>query len=183
MPVFISLLRGINVGGNKRIKMADLCDLYDTLGFSNIKTILQSGNAVFTTDDTDMGAIRQRIEDGIQAKFGFESKVIMRTPSDFQAIVDNPPLSRAQLVETSRILVMFLREPVEASAVEAMIEAYEGNEHARGGGYHIFLYYPTGIGRSKLTHNWIEKQLNTVGTARNWNTVNKLRELADSMTV
>jgi len=127
MPIIISLLRGINVGGNKKIKMADLRDLYKSLGFQNTKTLLQSGNAVFETDLTDMGAIKQKIEDGIQATFGFDVILILRTPDELRAVIDKHPFTDEQVQDPSKISFVYLDAVPSDSTVDALRENNPGN--------------------------------------------------------
>lgn len=178
MPIFISLLRGINVGGNKKIKMADLKALYESLGFRGTQTLLQSGNAVFDTDLLDANEIAAKIEAGIKNSFGFESKIIMCTVDELKAIVEASPFTADQLKDPAKILVMFLPQLPDASKVTTFIEAYQGVEVIHYKGQELFIFYTEGIGRSKLD---IDKKLKLNGTARNWNTINKLLALAETL--
>ena len=168
MPIIISLLRGINVGGNKKIKMADLRDLYTSLGFKNTKTLLQSGNAIFETDNTDMTAIQQTIEEGIQAKFGFEVTIILRTAAQLKAIVANHPYTDEQLNDPAKIAVVYLDRTPDDEAVNDLRDNNPGKEDIHANGQELYLFYPDGMGRSKLDHNRIQRALNVSATARNY---------------
>jgi uncharacterized protein (DUF1697 family) len=181
MAVYISLLRGINVGGNKRIKMADLKVLYEVLGFSGAQTLLQSGNVVFESATAEPEQIAAQIEAGIVQRYGFESKIIIRTCDQLRAVVENHPFSADQLAEPSKILLTFLQREPESAAVQNLIEAHTGSEMIYSNGRELYLYYPDGMGRSKLDNGLIERRLKVVGTGRNWNTVNKLLALAEGM--
>ena len=92
MPVYIALLRGINVGG-KRMKMADLREMFTTIGFQDVKTILASGNVIFQTKEDNQQQWVTDIENAIQATFGFESKIILRTPEQIEAVIAKNPFN------------------------------------------------------------------------------------------
>ncbi len=177
MPTFISLLRGINVGGNKRVPMADLKRLYESLGFTQVQTLLQSGNAVFTTDQTDATALTRLIEDGIQRTFGFTVRIVLRTPDQWRQVIAQHPYSAVQMESPDKILVLFLAAVPAPEGVAALLAGVNPPEEASASGEEVYLYFGEGIGRSKLSTTWIEKQLRTEGTGRNWNTITKLMNM------
>lgn len=179
MPVFISLLRGINVGGNKRIKMADLRALYESLGFVGTQSILQTGNVVFETKLEDRDQLAQQIENGIEQRFGFHSDIIIRTVDEFRGVADKNPFLTRSAFEPGKLLVMFLRAFPDAEAIDDLITTHTGPELIHPDGQTLYLYYPDGMGRSKLSNVLIEKKLKISGTGRNWNTVTKLSALAE----
>ena len=179
MPVHICLLRGINVGG-KRIKMDALRDMFDSLGIPNAQTLLASGNVVFQSDETDSKSFVETIEAAIQTTFGFESKIIMRTQAQLQAIIDKNPFQEGDFAG-NKMLVTFLRAAPNPELVEAFKEGYTGPERIHFLDDEIFIDYVEGAGQSKLSNNLIEKKLKVVGTARNWNTVLKLQALAEKV--
>jgi uncharacterized protein (DUF1697 family) len=179
MPTIISLLRGINVGGHKKIKMADLRDLYAELGFENTKTLLQSGNAVFQTDMSDLAKIQDRIETGIQEHFGFQVDVILRTPEDIQAILSDHPFSDEQISDPGKISFVYLAsEPSEASIDDLKFHNM-GDEIIHGKGRELYIFYTDGKGKSKLDNSRIERALEIKATARNWNTTQKIMKLVE----
>lgn len=180
MPVYISLLRGINVGGNKRIKMAELQAVYESLGLTRVRTLLQSGNAVFAAAQDDADALGQRIEAAIIEHFDFEARVVMRTPAQLAAVIADSPFSADQRASPDKILVMFLLAAPEPVRFAALTAGYSGPEQLTLKGRELFVYFAEGVGRSKLSGNGIEKALKCVGTMRNWNTILKLHELARS---
>lgn len=179
MPTYISLLRGINVGGNKIIKMADLKALYESLALMQVQTLLQSGNVVFQSVEEDSQKLRQLLEMSIFGQFGFESKIILRDAATWQTIVSACPLSGEQLAEPAKVQVVFFAETPLLELVQSFMASYEGVEVMNYQGQELYISYPEGIGRSKLTHALIEKQTKSIGTARNWNTVTKLLKLAE----
>lgn len=181
MPVYISLLRGINVGGSKQIRMAELKTLYESLGFGGTQTLLQSGNVVFESETTDPDQIANSIEAGIEQRFGFQSRIIMRTREQWQEVIQHHPFSAGQLAEPSKILVMVLRDAPTTEAVETLIQAHTGPEIIYPGQRELYIFYPEGMGRSKLDHALIERKLKVTATGRNWNTVTKLLALCENL--
>src|SRR5216683_3243175 len=100
MTTFVSLFRGINVGGHQTIRMDALKELYVSLGFHDVVTYIQSGNIIFTSDDTDLSQFPGHIEDGFAQKFGFQAKVVVRTSAEFRDIIDNNPFQNQPLKES-----------------------------------------------------------------------------------
>jgi uncharacterized protein (DUF1697 family) len=177
MASYVSLFRGINVGGQRIVSMSELKGLHESLGLCNVATYIQSGNVVFTSDEPNVSLLPRRIEDSFAARFGFHSHVVVRSSSDLDTIVANNPSASQPSKETKWVVVMFLAaHPASATEAELM-RAYRGPEEFRVVGREMYIYYPTGMGRSKLTGTLIEKKLETVGTARNWNTVLKLQSM------
>ncbi len=180
MPVYICLLRGINVTGT-RMKMAALRDMFASLGIQNAQTLLASGNVVFQSDEADPGRLVETIEPAIQATFGFESKIIMRTQAELNTTIKNNPFAQEDVVG-KWLLVTFLRSAPDSELIDAFNEWHTGVERVRFAGDEIFTDYVEGVGQSKLSNNVVESKLNVVGTARNWNTVLKLQALAEKVT-
>ncbi|MBL8134764.1 MAG: DUF1697 domain-containing protein [Anaerolineae bacterium] len=174
MPVYIALLRGINVGGNKKLPMADLRTLCESLGFAGAQTLLQSGNVVFASPRADAEGIVRDLEAGIAARFGFESRVLLRARDQWAALIARHPFTPEQIAEPSKILVTFLLTAPDAAAIAALRAAHAGPEQVEVRGQEVYAYYPDGMGRSKLDNSFVERKLKTVGTGRNWNTVIKL---------
>jgi uncharacterized protein (DUF1697 family) len=181
MGVYISLLKGINVGGNKIIKMEALRVLYESLGFGGVTTLLQSGNVVFATEQGDAAALAAQIEAGIAATFGFESKIILRTAQQWRGIIDTHPFTAPQLAEPSKLLVSFLSEAPQPSVVAALLANYGGAESVYERGTELYIYYPDGMGRSKLDQVLSDRKLGVTQTGRNWNTVGKLMAMVERM--
>lgn len=182
MAIFISLLRGINVGGNKKINMKALKTLYEELGFTKVQTYMQSGNVLFETDLTDLREIASKIEDGIQKTFGFVSRIVLRTPDQLRDVVAQHVFSDEQLTQRNVAMVMFLLDRPTDEAVEAFKSEYKGPETYHVNGQEMYIHYGSdGSHASKLNNALIDKRFKTVSTARNWNTVAKLLELAEEM--
>ena len=175
MPTHISLLRGINVGGNKKIRMADLKALYESLGFSHVSTYVQSGNLIFDADSTDAPALIARIEAAIAERFGFDVTVLLRTADDLRRILDGNPFPG---LEPTKLHVLFLSAAPDFGRAEALTVPTGDGEEWVLAGQEIYLHYPNGSGRSKMTGAFFERRLGVAGSARNWNSVNALHELA-----
>jgi uncharacterized protein (DUF1697 family) len=173
----VSLFRGINVGGNRIVPMNELKGLHEALGFRDVVTYIQSGNVVFSSDETDPAQLAKQIEEAFAQKFGFRSQVIVRTAIELEETIANNPFQHSPEKESKSVLVVLLATRLESSALEGLKHSYSGPEEMYLMGQELFVYYPDGMGRSKLTLPLIEKKLKTAGTGRNWNTVLRLREM------
>jgi len=176
MTAFISLFRGINVGG-RTVKMNELKALHEALGLKDIFTYIQSGNVVFTCNDMESAQLQRQIEDDFEQKFGFRAAVMVRSAAELQAIIEKSPFQDQPSKESKWVVVMFLAAYPDEGAQEALRAAYHGPEEIFIIGKELYLYYPDGIGRSKLTNSLIERKLKTSGTARNLNTVLQLQKM------
>jgi uncharacterized protein (DUF1697 family) len=175
---YLALLRGINVGRNVRIAMADLRALLTAMGHTDVSTYLQSGNAFFSSADSDEDALAAAIEDEITAKLGLSVRVLVRSQADLRRIVDANPLAEVA-TDPSRLLVTFLSHPPDAAALQAIDAATYAPEVMAVGEREIYVWFPDGVRKAKLNPPFFEKRLGTgsAGTARNWNTVTKLLQL------
>jgi uncharacterized protein (DUF1697 family) len=178
MTSVVSLLRGVNVGGHHSIRMDALRALYESLGLRNPQTYVQSGNVVFRTEERNLDGIALRIEEGIEGSFGFRPRVMLRTAAEMRSVIAANPFATRPGIEPGKFLVMFLagdpgeevREKVRGIKVDPEELWIEGRE--------LYVYFPDGMGRSKLSTALLEKTLKVAATGRNWNTVTKLLELA-----
>ncbi len=177
MRAFVSLFRSINVGGHHKIRMDELKELHESLGFKDVYPYIQSGNVVFNSDEADLARLRRQIEDGFEKKFGFHVEVFVRTSAELRDIIEKNPFQSQQSKESKWIVVLFLATRPDATAQEDLLKTYVGPEELFIVGKELYIYYINGIGRSKLSHSFIEKKLKTVGTARNWNTILQLQKL------
>jgi uncharacterized protein (DUF1697 family) len=176
----IALLRGINVGGRTMVAMADLRELLTELGFVDVRTVLQSGNVVFrSTGRRTAAQLERALEAESEQRLGLRTDFLVRTAEEWRSVVARNPFREEAERDPGHLLVMFLKDTPSATAVKALDAAIAGPEIVRADGRHLYIVYPNGIGRSRLTHTLIEKKLGTRGTGRNWNTVLKLHALAD----
>jgi len=177
MITYIALLRGINVGGHKKVAMADLREVVEELGFDEPRSLLQSGNLVFRGGKRATAQLEQLLEKEVEKRLGLQSDILVRTAEEWQTIVANNPFPDAAKRDPSHLLVMCLRDAPDKKAIEALQAAITGREIVQASGREAYVVYPDGIGNSRLTHTLIEKKLGTRGTARNWNTVLRLSAL------
>ncbi|HXA17633.1 MAG TPA: DUF1697 domain-containing protein [Thermoanaerobaculia bacterium] len=175
---FICLIRGVNVGGNKLLKMDALRSLCDAIGLKGAKTYLQSGNVVFCSS-LDRKVLAKRIEDGIRKATGFEAKVILRTASEMRAVIAANPFTAGPQRNPKAFLVAFLDGEIGKEARALLMKLKIDSEELHFGDRELYLYLPDGIAGSKLSNALTEKKLGVNVTARNWNTVNALLEMAE----
>lgn len=181
MPVLISLLRGVNVGGHRKVKMDDLRALYESLGFEDVQTYINSGNVLFKTTGRDLAGLRRRIEDAIERACGFRSDVILRTPADLRQAIAGNPFAAQPGLDASRFTVHFLAADPGAEARRLALAVNTGPEQLFIHGRELYIYYTNGMARPKLSLPVVERTLRTLGTSRNWNTVRKLLEMAEKL--
>jgi uncharacterized protein (DUF1697 family) len=179
MTAYVSLFRGINVGGNQIVRMDALKELHLSLGLKDVQTYIQSGNVVFTSDNTDVTQIQKEIEDGFAQTFGFRVKVMVRTAGELNAIIEKNPFQNQPVKEPNRVIALFLASDPSITALEDIQKTYAGPEEIHIIGQEVLIYYPDGMGRSKLTNTFLEKKLKSAGTARNWNTVLRLQKMME----
>lgn len=176
---FISMLRGINVSGQKKIKMNELKVLYQDLGFENVISYIQSGNVIFETTMKDLVKLQALIEKAIEEKYGFSVPVIIRTHKEMDDIINNCPFVTVGLEEEgTRVLLGFLSSIPDKDKIQALLKHVLPPESLIVDGNNIYLYCPDGYGKSKLSNNFIERKLGLNATTRNWKTVCKLHELS-----
>lgn len=175
MNTYISMLRGINVSGQKKIRMADLRSLYESLGLINVQSYLQSGNVVFDSEEKNVEKLRDSIEAQIESMYGFSVPVLIRTGEDFRRVIENHPFAEEEAI---RVLVTFMYEPPEKSKLDDLSQYEDKVDQFAIGEQEIFLFCPGGYGRTKLSNNFFEKNLGVVATTRNWKSVNALFEMA-----
>ena len=172
MPVIVSMLRGVNLGPHRRIKMDDLRAVYESLGLRDVTTCVQSGNVVFRTPRAIPAA---RLEAAIEKRFGFQSSVILRTPDEMRDVIARNPFPG---VEGAKLHVWFLRDD-PGEAARAKVRALDTPpEKLHVAGRELYIYFPNGAGTSKLSIPLIDRTLKMSGTSRNWNSVLKLLEMA-----
>ena len=167
-------MRAINVGGKNSVKMADLRALTADLGLAEPQTLLQSGNLIFHSDGRSTSDLEALFEAETAKRLKVQTDFFVRNAAEWQEIVENNPFSSEAKTDPGHLLVMPLKAEPASQDIDALQASIKGQELVRPGSRHVYLSYPDGIGRSKLTAARIEKALGTTGTARNWNTALKL---------
>ncbi len=177
---YAALLRGINVGGSRKVPMAELRTLIEGLGHQDVRTHLQSGQAVFTSGHGDEDTLAAELSAAIERHFGFGVDVIVRDHAYLKAVAEACPFPAGTL-EPKQLHVTYFSEPVTADRFAEIDQDAFLPEEFRLGDRVLYLYAPNGLGRSKLAEHLSKPRLNkgVVATTRNWNTVLKLVELTE----
>jgi uncharacterized protein (DUF1697 family) len=174
---YAALLRGINVGGNKKVPMADLRAMTAKLGFDDPKTLLQSGNLVFSAKAQPMAKLEALLEDATKKHIGVECSYLLRSADEWAKIVATNPFTNEAKSDPARLAVTFCREAPGAPALKVLRAEARGEEDFEVVGRELFAWYPDGMGTSKLALALSKNRLGTICTARNWNTVMKVAAL------
>jgi len=177
MPRQIALLRGINLGSTRRVRMAELRALVEDLGYEDVRTLLQSGNVVFSSDD-EPAAVAGMLEKEIAARLGVETDVMVRTRDELADVIERNPLAGVA-DNPKRYQVSFLSAQPDPERTRALAEVDVAPERFVVSGREVYAWHPDGLQRSRLVRLLGDKDLGVTATARNWNTVTKLLELAD----
>jgi uncharacterized protein (DUF1697 family) len=177
MSMVIALLRGINVGGRNLLAMSDLKDLLGAIGLAGARSLLQSGNLVFDSGGRTDADLERLLEVETEKRLGVSADYVIRSADEWQTVISRNPFPMEAERAPSHLVVMFFKKAPRARDMELLQIAIKGPEIVRADGTQLYIVYPAGIGRSKLTNTLIEKKLGSRGTGRNWNTVLKLAAL------
>lgn len=181
MTMYAALLRGINVSGHKKVPMAELRTLLAELGHGDVRTHLQSGNAVFSSASDDENALAAELEQAIEKRFGFPVPCLVRDGGYLAAVAAACPFPADEL-EGRQLHITYYGQPVDAERFAGIDAAVFLPEEFRLGDRALYLYTPDGLGRSKLAEALFRPARNkgVIATSRNWNTVVKLVEMTAS---
>lgn len=186
MTIYVALLRGINVGGHNKIKMAALKGMFQSMGYKRVQTYIQSGNVLFESEE-DADSLRQRIEEEIEKVFSISLTAVLRTSLELELIIENCPFSEAVLkeaeasTEVETFYVSMLLELPAKEGIEELKTFTSEIDDFRIQDREVYLLLREGVRNSKLANNL--HKLNVPYTIRNWKTMNKLNTLAKSMAV
>ena len=176
---YITLLRGINVSGQKKLAMRDLASLYESLGFGSITTYIQSGNVIFTSIEKNVSILKNTIERAIEQKYKFHVPVEIRTHDELKNIIKNCPFGEIDLsINGTKVMLTFLSATPSKATIDSVMPYLTLAEELRIIGKEVYLYCPQGYGKTKLSNNFLEKKLDLTATTRNWKTILKLYELS-----
>ncbi len=178
MNTYISILRGINVGGNRIIKMDALRRLYEDLGYTNIRTYIQSGNVVFQSKQSDPKEHEIRISHKIKEVFSFDVPVIVKTKIELASIYRNSPFFQTQTNEIEKLHVTLFSSQPNLSDIEN-INISIGHDEVAFGDSVLYLYCPDGYGRTKFSNQYLEQKLKVTATTRNWKTIAELINISN----
>jgi uncharacterized protein (DUF1697 family) len=171
----VALLRAVNVGGRK-LPMAELRALCAELGWRDVATYIQSGNVVFTAKGKP-GALEKALEDAVARCFGFDSPVIVRTAAQWAHYPPANPFPKAARDEPNRLMLLLSKAPPAEGAEDVVQARAVAGERVRRAADALWFHYPEGAGTSKLTPSMIDRAVGSPATARNFNTVLKLKEM------
>jgi uncharacterized protein (DUF1697 family) len=181
MTTYVALLRGINVGGNKMVAMAELREMLVRMEFADVTTVLQSGNVVLRASTKTPAKLEALLETEIEKRLKMKVDFHVRTSGEWQAIIDANPFEAEAMADPSHLLVTCFKAPLDNANVRALQAAITGREVLHADGRHLYMVFPDGIGTSKAL-SLVDKKLIARGTGRNWNTVLKLAELCRRVT-
>ena len=178
MKTYIALLRGINVGGHKKIKMADLRDQLGELELTHIRTYIQSGNIIFQSDEADSVVWTYKIREHIASHYPFTVPVQVWPLADWQRIQAHNPYLPEWEADSTKLHVTLLSETPEEPRLSDLSQVHFPPDSFIYTDRVLYLCCPNGYGRTKLTNSFWERRLGVEATTRNWKTVNKLLGLA-----
>lgn len=181
MTKYISLLRGINVSGQKSIKMAELAAAYQSIGFEQVRSYIQSGNVIFEAENVENSLLAKKISEKIAVQWGFEVPVMVKTKQEWQAILAENPFLAQENIDKKNLHITFLSDiPSEANWQKIQHGNYSEDTYILVG-KNVYLCCPKGYGNTKLTNTFFENKLKLSATTRNWQTVEKIAELLSSL--
>jgi uncharacterized protein (DUF1697 family) len=178
MPVYIAMLRGINVGPHKRMKMEKLRASCEAAGMKKVKTYVQSGNVVFQAAISSPAVSAKKLEAQIVKDFGFTADVIVRTKDEMSGIIARNPFAKESGIDPAKLHAVFLAETPAPAAVNKLESLTTLPDKARHSGKEIYFYFPNGVSGSSLWKHPLDKVLSVSATMRNWKTVTALYEMA-----
>jgi uncharacterized protein (DUF1697 family) len=178
LQTYIAILRGINVSGQKKINMNDLAKLLAELNFEDIRTYIQSGNIIFKYSKTDHKILASNIAKKIFEKYKFETPVLIRTCNELEDIIKINPFLKEKNIDIEKLHVTFLSDLPEKTNIEKIPTANLLPDRFKISGKEVYVFCPSGYGRTKLNNNFFENKLKVTATTRNWNTVNELLKMA-----
>jgi uncharacterized protein (DUF1697 family) len=176
MTTYVALLRGVNVGGNKMVSMAELRVALEKMGLSDVRTVLQSGNVVFRSTARAGAPLEQSLEKELEKQLKCQADVHIRTAVEWKDVVARNPFADEAMRDPGHLLVMFFKAPLLSANVKALQSAITGPEILHARGRELYMVFPDGMGNSKAAR-LVDRKLGARGTARNWNTVLKLLAL------
>jgi uncharacterized protein (DUF1697 family) len=177
MMVYISLLRGVNVGGRKML-MAELKELYESLKFRQVTSYIQSGNIIFKSSNQKVEELEKEIEGELYENYDFQVPIFIRKVNEFKKIIEDNPFSKEDL---TKVYITFLKRKPENLSVNLIDDRKDESEKFQIREREIYLFLPQGYGRTKISNNFFENRFKLKATTRNWRTVNRLYKLAKDL--
>ncbi|GAB3313611.1 DUF1697 domain-containing protein [Larkinella ripae] len=179
MKTYLAMLRGINVSGQKKISMAELKSLFESLDFEQVKTYIQSGHVLFKQEVMNHEEQAKRIEKKIAEQYGFAVPVIVRSQEELAEAIDKNPFLNEPGVELDKLHVTFLTDAPSPANYDKIKDVSFGSDRFRLAGKNVYVYCPGGYGVTKLSNAFFETKLKETATTRNWKTVNELLRMME----
>ena len=175
---YVALLRGVNVGGKNKLPMADLREVFTAAGCAAAQTYIQSGNVVFEAAPDLAERMPEIVIRAIRERFGYETAVVVRSSEELREVAASNPFDTSG--DPRFLQVAFLEDAPGPEAVSRLDPQRSPPDAFAVVGRHVYLHYPDGVARSKLTNEYLAAQLQTASTMRNWRTVLTLLEMVDA---
>lgn len=176
---YVALLRGINVGGNNKVAMADLRALLSSLGYTDVSTYIQSGNAVFTSPQVDAAVLEAEIAGRIEQDLGVKIAVMVRNRDELASVIEANPFLKVA-ADRKELHAAFLAEQIDAERLAEVDATQYAPDEFRVGDRVLYLRTPNGLGKTNLSPQFWKTHVRVSATTRNWNTVTKLLSLLDT---
>ena len=174
--IYATFLRGINVGGNKKLSMGDLRIFLTELGFTKVQTLHQSGNVVFESDERGSQELEIYLAEEVEKRFELTTEFVVRTPEEIASVIARNPFPDEAIQDPGHLLVLFMKSGPTAKDIESLQATIVGREVVHADGKQVYAIFPDGIGNSKLISQ-LDRKLGKTWTGRNWNTITKLHEM------
>lgn len=181
MPAYIAMLRGINVSGQKIVRMERLRQTCAALRFRSVETYVQSGNIVFQDEKRSPASLSKSIAEAILRDFGFSVPVLVKTSKEMGHVIEGNPFLKERDIDRSKLHVTFLSEAACRNGLKRLEALATGADRFFAGGREIYLYCPGGYGKTKISNTTLEKTLSVGATTRNWKTVETLFQMASRL--
>jgi len=176
---YIVLLRGINVSGKNKLKMADLRAMLEAMNFANVQTYIQSGNIILETEEMPNTELAERIKAQIKTTFDYDVPTLALRVGEWREIFQNNPFLQKRNEDIKALYVTILAELPNNELVNTVKDFQHKADEFQIIGKNIYIFCPDGYGRTKLTNNFFERKLKVAATTRNWKTMTKLMELSE----
>ena len=175
---YVALLRGVNVGGKNKLPMAELRNIFTAAGCAAVQTYIQSGNVVFEATPSLAEGVAEIVKLAIRQRFGYETAVVVRSSEELRQVVASNPFDTSG--DPQFLQVAFLEDTPSAEAVSRLDPERSPPDAFAVRGHNIYLHFPNGVARSRLTNEYLAAQLQTASTMRNWRTVLTLLEMVNT---
>lgn len=177
MTIYVGLLYSIVIDARRRVVMSDLRAIAENLGYSNVRTLVSSGNLVFETAETAVPAIEQALEGAFARFYGKQVDIIVKSADEFRRLVAANPFPEDSEAAPDRVSIRIMRDPLRPGLTDFFRPYQTAGERIALIDGHVWASFPGQISQSKLAGQLTPQRMGGIGTARNWNTVRRLGEM------